>query len=63
VLFIATHHQITTETAGCADIPTAMYVQAMKARQQDEEFRAKLINLTMINEISGTNKMQQNLFY
>jgi len=63
VLFIATHRQITTEAAGCAAILTAMYVQAMKARQQDEEFRAKLINLTMINEISGTNKMQQNLFY
>ena len=45
VLFIATHHQITTETAGCTVIPTAMYVKAMKARQQDEEFRAKLINL------------------
>jgi len=63
VLFIATHRQITTEAAGCAVILTVMYVQAMKARQQDEEFRAKLINLTMINEISGTNKMQQNLFY
>jgi hypothetical protein len=45
VLFIATHNQITTETAGCAVIPTAMYVQAMNVRQQDEQFRAKFVNL------------------
>jgi hypothetical protein len=45
VLFIATHHQIITETAGCAVIPIAMYVQAMKERQQDEEIRAKFINI------------------